>query len=438
MYVCGITPYDDVHLGHARAYVTFDIVRRHLQHSGYKVNYIQNFTDIDDKILNRAKEKNIAPLELAQKFIDDYFIQADKLNILRADKYPRVTESMPQIIEFVKKLVDKGIAYNIDGDIYFSVKKFAGYGKLSRRNLEELQAGARLEVDEQKNDPMDFALWKKSKQEDHPQASWDSPWGKGRPGWHIECSVMSTNSLGATLDIHGGGQDLIFPHHENEIAQSEAATGKKFCRYWIHNGFVTINKEKMSKSLGNFFTLKDIFEKFPPRVVRYFLLSQHYHSPLDFSDDKLNQAKNALDGIDDAYQRLSDRTGNNQPIDKSNVLVDILTQFQKTLNDDFNTENALSVIHILKNQILAELYNRDTEWLIKARNTMLLLIEDYMGINISTSKLADEVQNMLNQRSQARKEKNWAKADEIRDKVKSMGVEIIDNPDGTSTGLVKN
>ncbi|MDD5259505.1 MAG: cysteine--tRNA ligase, partial [bacterium] len=310
MYVCGVTPYDEVHLGHARCYVAFDVIRRYLEYKGYTVNYIQNFTDIDDKIIKRAQEKNVQPLELAQKNIDAYFQDINALNIKPALKYPRVTEHIPDIIKIVENLVNSRHAYVVDGDVYFRVASFPGYGKLSKRELDQLKSGARVEIDERKESPLDFALWKKEKP---GEPSWTSPWGNGRPGWHIECSAMSLGELKIdTLDIHGGGQDLIFPHHENEIAQSEAVTGKPFAKYWLHNGFVTINKEKMSKSLGNFFTLKEIYKKYEPQVVRLFLISQHYRSPIDFSENKLEEMSRAqerfttaLNNMKEAVDRMS-------------------------------------------------------------------------------------------------------------------------------------
>jgi cysteinyl-tRNA synthetase len=435
MYVCGVTPYDEVHLGHARAYVTFDIVRRHLEHSGYSVRYIQNFTDVDDKIIKRAQERSISPLALAQTYIDDYFTQMDKLNIKRADAYPRVTQSIPQIIDFVNTIVKKNKAYVIgNGDVYFSIEKFPGYGKLSKRNIDELQSGARVEIDTQKKNPLDFALWKSSKPGEPEEVSWDSPWGKGRPGWHIECSVMSINALGPTIDIHGGGQDLIFPHHENEIAQSEAATGVQFVKYWMHNGFVTINHEKMSKSLGNFFTLREIFEKYPPRVVRYFLLSQHYRSPLDFSDDKLQQAQNALAGIDEAYQKLNTLPA----IEDNETLRDILSEFIEALNDDFNTEKALAVVHVLKRDAVAELSKEhDPVVLRKATTTLKVMMEDFLGIPLLKEETPAEVLALLKQREDARKEKDWAASDALRKKIDEMGYKIEDRPGKPSTLIKK-
>ncbi|HPU35217.1 MAG TPA: cysteine--tRNA ligase, partial [Bacillota bacterium] len=282
MYVCGPTTYNYIHLGNARPLVFFDTVRRYLLYKGYDVLYVQNFTDVDDKIINRAREEGEDPLSLARKYINEYFKDADALNVRRADRHPRVSDHMPDIVRVVEELVQKGFAYEVDGDVYFEVRKFPGYGKLSGRSLEDMQAGARVEVDSRKRDPMDFALWKAAKP---GEPSWDSPWGPGRPGWHIECSVMSLKYLGPGFDIHGGGYDLVFPHHENEIAQSEAATGKPFVRYWMHNGFITVNEEKMSKSLGNFFLVRDILSRFSPEVVRFFLLSTHYRSPLDFDDE---------------------------------------------------------------------------------------------------------------------------------------------------------
>ncbi|MDR3256652.1 MAG: cysteine--tRNA ligase [Endomicrobium sp.] len=436
MYVCGVTPYDEVHLGHARAYVVFDIIKRHLLKRGYKVDHIQNFTDVDDKIIRRAQEKNIKPSELAQIYIDDYFAQTDKLNILKAKKYPRVTQMIPEIINFVKALVDKGFAYEIDGDVYFSIEKFKDYGKLSKRNLEDLKAGARVSVCNEKNSAFDFALWKKTKENEPKEVAWESPWGKGRPGWHIECSVMSSALLGDTIDIHGGGQDLIFPHHENEIAQSEAKTGKQFVKYWIHNGFVSVNKEKMSKSLNNFLTLKTIFEKYNPRVVRYYLLTQHYSSPLDFSNMGLETAKNTLQGIDDAYLRLISSVKNSatEIIDKD--LLSLQESFLSALDDDFNSEKALSNLHELKNLILKELF-------IKERLSQFKkLFEDFaemsLGIMLPKEQNSDEnLQNLLKKRNEARKNKNWTESDRLRKLIDEKGYKIIDNKDGSSVLMKK-
>ena len=435
MYICGVTPYDEVHLGHARAYVTFDVVRRHMEQWGYSVRYVQNFTDVDDKILRRAHERNISPRELADRYIADYFTQMDRLNIRRADSYPRVTENIPAIIAFIRTLIEKKKAYAVGGDVYYSVKKFPGYGKLSKRNVDELEAGARVEVDEQKKDPLDFALWKQSKPGEPGEASWDSPWGKGRPGWHIECSVMSTALLGPTLDIHGGGQDLIFPHHENEIAQSEAATGQPFVRYWMHNGFVTVNREKMSKSLGNFFTLREIFKRFQPRVVRYFLLSQHYRSPLDFSDDKLSSAARALKGIDEACLKLAAASDSGARC-SSGVLPEVVHRFRCALNDDFNTERALAIVHELKNDVLNAINEMAPRFRDKAYLTMKSLMQDYLGIPLPEPEaLPGEILSLKAEREKARAAKNWSEADRLRKELALRGYRAEDNPDGSSTVL---
>jgi cysteinyl-tRNA synthetase len=437
MYICGITPYAEVHLGHARAYVAFDIIKRHFIKRGYVVNHIQNFTDVDDKIIKTAQERNISPSELSQIYIDDYFVQMDKLNILRADIYPRVTKMIPDIVEFIKTLFNKGFAYEIDGDVYFSIEKFKNYGKLSKRNLQDLKAGARVEIDDDKKSAFDFALWKKTKKHEPSSVSWDSPWGKGRPGWHIECSVMASKFLGDTIDIHGGGQDLIFPHHENEIAQSESCLGKQFVKYWIHNGFVTINKEKMSKSSNNFFTLKSVFEKYDPRIVRYYLLTQHYKSPLDFREDGLESAKNALQGLDDAYLRLSAQIQQSSLGISEFDLKKLEENFLSAMDDDFNSEKALSYLHELKNLILNELFKSSSQRLAQLKKLFENFFEDSLGIVLpKVENKNDDLKDILIERNMARKSKNWAKADELRKYIDEKGYKIVDNPDGTSV-LVK-
>jgi cysteinyl-tRNA synthetase len=435
MYICGVTPYDVCHLGHARAYVTFDVIKRHFIRSGYEVTHIQNFTDVDDKIINRSIEKQITPLELAETYIKDYFIQMDKLNVLRANSYPQVTQMIPQIVSFIEKLVQKGFAYDVDGDIYFAVDKFSQYGKLSKRKLEDMRMGARVEADSKKQHPYDFILWKKTKPNEPQSVSWQSPWSNGRPGWHIECSVMSTDKLGDTIDIHGGGQDLIFPHHENEIAQSEACTGKIFSRYWIHNGFVTVNKEKMSKSLGNFFTLTDIFKNYDPRVVRYYLLTQHYRTPLDFSNETLNVAKTTLQGLDEAYSRLIAVATDSDNNITNESLIKIQQQVKNALDDDFNFEMALSFFHELKNLILNNL-SGDIGFLKQARYVFKDICEGALGIKILKPEVNDELTELLNKRNLARKNKDWKQADLFRDKLAELGYKIVDNKDGSST-LVK-
>jgi cysteinyl-tRNA synthetase len=438
MYVCGVTPYDEVHLGHARAYVVFDIIKRHLLKRGYKVKHTQNFTDVDDKIIKRSLERNIKPSELAQTYIDYYFAQTDKLNILKAEIYPRVTQMIPEIISFVKELIDKKFAYEVDGDVYFSVAKFKDYGKLSKKKLDDLKAGARVGICNDKIAACDFALWKKTKENEPQEASWESPWGKGRPGWHIECSVMSSTLLGDTIDIHGGGQDLIFPHHENEIAQSEAKTGKPFVKYWIHNGFVTVNKEKMSKSLNNFFTLKAIFEKYDPRVVRYYLLTQHYSSPLDFSDAGLDTAKNTLQGMDNAYLRLLSSTKESAKEISDKDLLDLQESFLQALDDDFNSEKALSYLHELKNIILKELFTAKPKRLAQLKKLYEDFAETSLGILLPKEQNNnDELQKLLKDRNEARKNKNWSESDRIRNIIDEKGYKIVDNKDGSSVLMKK-
>ncbi|MDR1159824.1 MAG: cysteine--tRNA ligase, partial [Syntrophomonadaceae bacterium] len=335
MYVCGPTTYNYIHLGNARPLVVFDTIRRYLEFKGYKVRYIQNFTDIDDKIINRAAEESVDPLSLSEKYIREYFIDADALGIKRAQVHPRVSEHIDEIIAAVAKLIECNSAYELEGNVYYRVKSFANYGFLSHRSLEDMLAGARVEVDERKEDPMDFALWKKTKP---GELFWESPWGPGRPGWHIECSVMATNYLGNTIDIHGGGRDLIFPHHENEIAQAEALTGEKFVKYWLHNGFITVNDEKMSKSLGNFFILRDILKKYSPDVVRFYLINTHYRSPLDFDDGKLEEAKKSLQRIKTTCRLAEEFTENagdlNLPVNSAHSLSERLVTWQELLLKD--------------------------------------------------------------------------------------------------------
>ncbi len=419
MYVCGITPYDMMHLGHGRCYVVFDVIRRYLEYRGYKVHYIQNFTDIDDKIINRSNELGISPQELSEKYIKEYFEYSSKLNIKRANNYPRVTENISQIINVIKTLIDKGFAYVSGGDVYFSVKKFSEYGKLSKRKIEELIAGIRVQPEENKKDQLDFALWKQAKE---GEPSWESPWGKGRPGWHIECSVMSLDKAGVqTLDIHGGGQDLIFPHHENEIAQAEAFTGSQFVRYWIHNGFVTINKEKMSKSLGNFFSLKDIFEKYKPTVVRYMLISQHYRQPLDFSDSKLEQAKSSLNRIENVMVKSS-LLDNISPEGKKSV-DEFVQKFVASMNDDFNTSEALACVHSIVNI----LNKTNTKYAYERLKELC----DVLGLEISgKTEIPVEIRKLAEERENARKIRNWPRADELREEIELRGFKIEDTPHG--------
>jgi cysteinyl-tRNA synthetase len=439
MYVCGVTPYDVCHLGHARCYVTFDFIRRSLDRLGWAVTHAQNFTDIDDKIINRARERGEDPAALAERYIQDYFDKMDKLNVRRADVYPRVTGHLPQIVSFIGRLVEKGVAYPVGGDVYYEVRKFPSYGKLSKRSVDELKSGARVEVDERKRDPLDFALWKAAKP---GEPAWDSPWGKGRPGWHIECSVMSIENLKAeTFDIHGGGQDLIFPHHENEIAQAEGATGKTFSRYWIHNGFVTVNKEKMSKSLGNFFSLTDVFARYEPRAVRFFLLGTRYDSPLEFSDDLLAAAAAGLKDVDDTLDRVSaalrTQTGSDKQDEK--VMKERLETFEKdflgALADNFNSPKALAAFFSL----LGELKVRTASNRSLSVATMAQAVEaakaafrDVLGVPLrdAASSGDEEVEKLVYAREAARKAKDWAEADRLRKELAARNVIVEDTSRG--------
>lgn len=441
MYVCGVTTYDDCHLGHGRAYVVFDLIRRYLIYKGFQVRYIQNFTDIDDKILNRARESGEDWQKLARRYEQNYFEVIDQLNILRADAFPRATENIPEMIELIKKLMAAGIAYEIEGDVYFEVRKFPDYGQLSGKNIDELEAGARVEVDTRKKDPLDFALWKKAKPD---EPSWPSPWGAGRPGWHIECSAMSQKFLGLPFDIHAGGADLIFPHHENEIAQSETATGQKFARYWLHNGFVTINKEKMSKSLGNFFTLKDIFQKYSPMVVRFFLLSLHYKSPLDFSDDKLEEAKTAWTRLQAAADIINQHIflAEKDSFFKNLKAPDFFqklgpeakkfqNQFEAALDEDFNSAEAGAVIFNLVSDLENSFIKKEKNLLLEKIALFYKLSEEVLGLKFERKALPENIFSIIQNREKARKIKNWALADELRKQSISAGFEIQDTSIGS-------
>lgn len=455
MYVCGPTTYNFIHLGNARPLVFFDTVRRYFIYKGTQVNYVQNFTDVDDKIIKRAQEEKIDPLELAQKYIREFFVDADALNVLRADTHPKVSEHIQEIIDLIKKLQGYDHAYEVEGDVYFSVRSFPEYGKLSGRSLEDMQAGARVEVDPRKKDPMDFALWKAAKP---GEPSWPSPWGPGRPGWHIECSAMAEKYLGSGFDIHGGGFDLIFPHHENEIAQSEAACRQPFARYWMHNGFITINQEKMSKSLGNFFLVREILDKFPSDVVRWYLLSTHYRSPLDFDDEKLIMAGKGLDRIKTAIRLLYEamelpvhEQADRSEGDFAEKLAMLRLEFEKAMDDDFNTALAISIFFELAKEInifvgkfngkvsapVKELMDK-AHGLVKDFNSVLgTFKEDKLtGRLLIESAAADDqlteglLQLIIKIRQEARGRKDWATADTIRDGLKELGIILEDTPQG--------
>jgi len=447
MYVCGVTVYDNCHLGHGRAYVGFDVIRRYFEYSGYKVVYVQNFTDIDDKIIRKAQEENKSIEDVARIYTEKYFSVMDRLNVKRASSYPNATEHIDEMVAAVKKLIKNGFAYEIDGDVYFRIKSCPSYGKLSGRKLEGMRAGARVEVDRRKCDPLDFALWKKAKE---GEPSWPSPWGNGRPGWHIECSVMSVKYLGDIFDIHGGGIDLIFPHHENERAQTYGISGKGLANYWLHNGFITIDKEKMSKSLKNFFTLEDIFKKYEPEVVRYFLVSTHYRSPLDFNEEKLKEARASLDSLYQTFRQVKEikkRLGPHcesaakrslpPPSEGGGEAISKQSRFRAAMDNDFNTSRALGIMHELSGDI-----NQSVNRWYKEKKGGREILEkcdllkewgDVLGIFFKKEKIEDsgDVKRLIAEREKARKDKDWKKSDEIRKKLQEMGVIIEDTPAGT-------
>ncbi|TCS77497.1 cysteine--tRNA ligase [Pectinatus cerevisiiphilus] len=447
IYVCGITPYNDSHIGNARPFVTWDVIKRYFRKLGYKVKHVQNFTDVDDKIIRAANANHMTWKEISDKYIAGYFTVMDKLNIEHADVYPRVSENMSDIVKMIEGLVNKGVAYPLDGDVYFSVEKFAGYGKLSGRKLDDMQAGARVEVDSRKHHPMDFALWKTAKP---GEPSWDSPWGKGRPGWHIECSTMSLKYLGKTFDFHGGGSDLIFPHHENEIAQSQSycCDDHSFARYWLHNGFITINQEKMSKSLNNFFTVKDILKKYPAEVLRYFLVATHYRSPLDFSDERLKEAEAGLSRLSNAKDSIlellsTDAADSSSAASLVQFAEKAKQNFYSAMEDDFNTALALAAmfdlakkINVYYQSVTAGTITADKENLRKVLS-IYTDMTDILGIlqtktdNTGDSHLVDALMNILiSIRQDARKNKDWATADKLRDELKKIGITIEDSPTG--------
>ena len=437
MYVCGPTVYNFIHIGNARPFIMFDTLRRYLQYKGYDVTFVQNFTDVDDKIIKRGHEEGISPEEVADKYIDEYFVDADGLGIKRADVHPRVTDNIQQIIDFVKDLEDKGYAYEVNGDVYFDTKKFEGYGKLSRQNQDELEAGARIEVNDQKRHPMDFVLWK-SKKEGEP--GWNSPWGEGRPGWHIECSVMSNRYLGETIDIHAGGQDLAFPHHENEIAQSEARSGKVFSNYWVHNGYININNEKMSKSKGNFFTVRDISKQYDLEIVRFFMLSAHYRNPVNFSDEMLNQAKAGLERLYNAKEKLEFTISNlaeSSIKDSEKELVNELesykTKFINAMEDDLNTADAVSAIFELSKFINTNVNEESS--LEFAKLCLDKFNELTQVLNIVNKKNDDildkDIEELIQKRADAKKNKDFKLADDIRQELLDKGIILEDTRQGT-------
>ena len=456
MYVCGPTVYNYIHLGNARPIVVFDTLARYFKYKGMEVDYVQNFTDVDDKIINKSIEEGISASEVSEKYIKYFFEDINRLNILESVKRPKVTENMEEIIEIIQKLIDNGFAYEKDGDVYFEVKKYKDYGKLSNQKIEELELGARIDVSEIKKNPMDFALWKKKKKEGEP--FWESPWGQGRPGWHIECSAMAKKYLGDTFDIHGGGQDLVFPHHENEIAQSKCAYHGNFANYWLHNGFIQINGDKMSKSLGNFFLLREILEKFSGNVVRLFILSTHYRKPINFSFENMEDTKKALQNIVKSMNKFeaiigkykNEKTAEITNLDFSQKIDEFDKKFEDAMDEDMNTPQALATIFdqiretnkfiSVNKDELSKIYSE----IEKSYESLKRKIGNVFGIEIEMENSAKEedgenmeltkklIELLIKLRSEARSEKNFKLSDEIRDELKVLGVEIKDNRDGTT------
>jgi cysteinyl-tRNA synthetase len=452
MYVCGVTVYDYCHIGHARANIVFDVIYRYLRFRGFEVTYVRNYTDVDDKIINRANERGISSQTLAEEFIRAFDEDMGRLGLELPTHQPKATEHMEGIIALVRRLIEKGMAYEAGGDVYFAVEKFPAYLKLSGRSLEEMQAGARIAPGEHKRNPMDFALWKAAKL---GEPAWDSPWGPGRPGWHIECSAMSMKYLSESFDIHGGGKDLVFPHHENEIAQSEGATGKPFVRYWLHNGFVNVNQEKMSKSLGNFFTIRDILQKYDPEVIRFFILSAHYRSPIDFSDQNLEDARAGLSRFYEALKAAGEATEGCPDSEDGSVEADQLeARFREAMDDDFNT--ALAMGHMFEgvrtlNRLLGEKKfgkNPAKIAVVRGLHQRLLSLGAVLGLFLSPPAVwlerlnlaalaglgidVEEIEARIAERLQARREKDFSRADQIRDVLADRGIELLDSPQGTT------
>ncbi|XGK33250.1 cysteine--tRNA ligase [Lactobacillus acidophilus] len=446
MYVCGPTVYNYIHIGNARSSIAFDTIRRYFEYKGYQVKYVSNFTDVDDKMINEARAEKITVPELAEKFINAFLEDTTALNIEPATLHPRATHEIKDIINFVKVLIDKGYAYEVDGDVYYRAKKFQHYGELSDQNIEQLEEGASEHINDEeqnrKEDPIDFALWKAQKEPD--EIAWDSPWGKGRPGWHIECSVMSTKYLGNTIDIHGGGQDLEFPHHENEIAQSEAKTDQKFVNYWMHNGFVTVGKdqEKMSKSLHNFVTVHDILKKINPQVLRFFMASVQYRRQINYSEENLKQAATILDRFKNTLTNINYRIADDTPTKTSEDLVKAINEteekFVAAMDDDFNVQNALTSIYdllpIVNANANSDNVDKDALKLFEEKLAAWILV---FGVDIkklcaqTTGSNDEEIEELVSKRDEARNNKDWATSDQIRDQLKEMGITIQDTPQGT-------
>ncbi len=435
MYSCGPTVYNFFHIGNARPFIIFDTLRRYLEYKGYKVEFVQNFTDVDDKMINKANELGITVKELADEYISEYFTDAQGLGIKKATVHPRATENIDAIIELVSTLEKKGYAYNVDGNVYYRTRNFKDYGKLSHQPLEDLESGARIDINEDKEDPMDFALWKKQKP---GEPAWESPWGMGRPGWHIECSAMANKYLAKTIDIHSGGQDLIFPHHENEIAQSEAANGCCFANYWLHNGYINVDNRKMSKSLGNFFTVRDVAKEFDYEVIRFFMLSAHYRSPINFSKDLMESAKSALGRIYTCLETLDfleksaeDRAVNAAEQEVLDGLEGHKQRFIAAMDDDINTADAISAIFELVADVNKIITQNPSAEVCRKCSAAIRELGDVLGLLGKKKEGTDgDVQKIAAERAEARAAKDWAKSDELRDKLKEMGYIVKDTPHG--------
>ncbi|WP_178669283.1 cysteine--tRNA ligase [uncultured Eubacterium sp.] len=435
IYACGPTVYNYIHIGNARPLCVFDVLRRYMEYRGYNVKFVQNFTDVDDKIIKRANEENSTFEEISKKYIDEFWIDAHGLNFKDATVHPKATENIDEIIEIIKSLEAKGYAYAVDGDVYYRTLKFKDYGKLSHQPIDDLQSGARIAVGEKKEDPLDFALWKAAKE---GEPYWDSPWGKGRPGWHIECSAMNKRYLGNTIDIHCGGQDLIFPHHENEIAQSEAANGAMFSKYWMHNGYINVDNVKMSKSLGNFKTVREIADVYGYEVIRYFLISSHYRSPINYNLEIIEQCKSALErlyncreSLDFAVKNASTDIADDEEIIK---LIDSRKeQFITAMDDDLNTADGIAAIFDLVSDINTKIINKDvSKNVCTAAADMFDELTGVLGLvyNRKSNSLDEEIEKLIEERQQARANKDWATADRIRDELKAQGITLKDTPQG--------
>ncbi|AXH53907.1 cysteine--tRNA ligase [Clostridium perfringens] len=442
MYVCGPTVYNFFHIGNGRTFIVFDTIRRYFEYRGFKVDFVQNFTDIDDKMIKKANEEGTTVKKIGDTYIKEYYQDADALNIERATVNPRATEFIGEIIKFVKGLVDKGYAYEVDGDVYFSTKKFQGYGKLSGQNIEDLQSGARISVDERKKDPMDFAIWKAQKP---GEPAWNSPWGMGRPGWHIECSCMAKKLLGETIDIHAGGSDLKFPHHENEIAQSEALTGEPFARYWLHSAFVNVNNEKMSKSLNNFFTAREILERYDADVIRFLMLSAHYRQQLNFSEDLLESAKASVERIYNAIgnlENLIDEVSREEMNEEEKAYLESLNQYKEKyiekMDDDFNTADAITAIFDLIKDTNTNITIDSSKELAQKALELIRELGAPLGMFQKSTKgnLAEEIEALIAKRQQARKDRDFALADKIRDELKDRGIILEDTPQGVRWKMI--